>query len=86
MDEVKLVTPALAMSQESEQLYAAPHDVLNRGLDFFNVDSEDKDHGEKVDALVGLLDDMADPDAAIPAPSSRRLAQKTALRRVSTGW
>mmetsp|Transcript_1921 Transcript_1921/g.5404 ORF Transcript_1921/g.5404 Transcript_1921/m.5404 type:complete len:607 (-) Transcript_1921:225-2045(-) len=59
MNEVRPVTSAPAMSQEIvNNLYAAPHDVLNRIVDFFNVDVVDKDHGEKVDALVGVLDDI----------------------------
>ena len=58
VNEVKLVTFAPAMSKEIvNNLYGAPHDVLSRVLHYFYVDCEDKGHVEKVDALVGVLDD-----------------------------
>ena len=73
---------APAMSQEMvNNLYAALSDVWNRILDFFNVDSED---GEKVDALVGVLEDTADHDA--PHSSDQFQPSRTEERQRCVGY
>jgi len=59
VQELKPVTSGPSISQYLlDNLYKTPHDVLQNILDFFEVDGENKNHEERVDALAAALDDI----------------------------
>lgn len=59
VEEIKPVTSGPSISQKMvNNLHAAPHDVVEKILDFFHVDGQGKNHGQKVEALVETFDDM----------------------------
>jgi hypothetical protein len=59
VQEARPVTSGPAISQYLlNNLYKAPQDVVEKLLNFFEVDGEEKNHEEKVDALSQALDDI----------------------------